>query len=232
MTDADHRPGFVRRHRPALAVGAVVAGVAAIIAFTVVVSGDDTEPPARPPAASPTTSVPLSGAAAELVGLLDEGTKQAFDGRYTVSSNSGPGGTLRLWSRPPLLRVDTELGSGTDLRRTAQFSLPSGTVSCSRQAEVWSCRSQPLPIGLGLLPEGFADQLARYSVEARSERVGTHDARCFTISGAEGPDTEVCLTPDGVPVRLRAPGGTAVELAEVDRSPPPAEIFEPPAPLS
>ncbi|MCA1672188.1 MAG: hypothetical protein LC799_08305, partial [Actinobacteria bacterium] len=155
-----------------------------------------------------------------------------FDARYTVSSDRAAGGTLRLWSRPPLLRVDTESGSGTDLRRTAQFSLPSGTVGCSRQAEVWSCRSQPLPIGLGLFPEGMLGQLSRYSVEARAERVGVHDTRCFAMSGPGGPPSEVCVTAEGVPARLRVAATSTIELVELDRTPPPAEIFQPPASLS
>ncbi len=131
-----------------------------------------------------------------------------------------------------MLRVDTEAGSGAQARRSSQFSLPSGAVACTRQGDgPWTCRSQPnLPIRSGLVPEAFVTQLARSSVEARNGRVGDRDARCFALTGNAGP-ADVCLTPEGIPLRFQALS-TTVEVVQLDRSLPPPEIFQPPAPVS
>ena len=223
--------GFLRRHRAVIIAGSVAAGVAVIVVLTIALSGDGDGSSGED--AGPATSVQpsLTGAAQELTRLLEAGTKLGFDGRYTVSGN-GPPGTLRLWSRPPLLRVDTESGSGAQLRRSAQFSLPSGGVACSRQADgPWTCQSQPgLPIRTGLVPEAFVTQLSRTSVEERRGRVGDREARCFALEGSSGP-AEVCVTPEGIPLRFQALS-TTVELVQLDQSLPPPEIFEPPAPVS
>ena len=223
--------GFVRRNRSLVIAGSIVGAVAVIVLVTILLSQDG-DGPSRQEAGPPATGRPnLTGAAEELTRLLEAGTKLAFDGRYTVSSN-GPAGALRLWSRPPMLRVDTESGSGAQLRRSAQFSMPTGAVACTRQGDgPWTCTSQPsLPIRSGLVPEAFVTQLARSSVEARNDRVGDRDARCFALTGNAGP-ADVCLTPEGIPLRFQALS-TRVELVQLDRSLPPAEIFEPPAPVS
>lgn len=224
--------GFFRRHRSLVTVGSIVLAVALIVVVTIRLSQDEGGSSGQKDAPAASVVRPsLAGAAAELTRLLEAGTKLGFDGRYTVSS-SGPPGTVRLWSRPPFLRVDTERGSGAELRRSAQFSLPSGTVGCNRQADgPWTCKAQPgLPIGAGLVPEAFVAQLAHTSVEARNAQVGDREARCFALSGSSGKG-DVCLTPDGIPLRFQALS-TTIELVELDRSPPPEEIFEPPAPLS
>ncbi len=224
-------PGFLRRHRSLVIAGAVVVAVGAIVVLTILLSGDG-DGPSREEAGL-TTSAPanLTGAAEELRRLLEAGTKVGFDARYTVSSG-GPPGTMRMWSRPPLLRVDTESGSGAQLRRSAQLALPSGPVACLRQGDApWRCTSQPgLPIQTGLVPELFVAQLANSSVEARDDRVGDRQARCFAVTGSAGRG-DVCLTPEGIPLRFQALS-TTVELVQLDRSPPPPEIFEPPAPVS
>ena len=222
---------FVRRHRSAVAVGLILLAITAIIVITIRASQDGS--PSRERGAPPTTAPALTGAAAELVRLLEAGKQLAFDGRYSVSSAGRPPGTLRLWSRPPLLRADTESGSGRDLRRNAQFSLPSGPVSCTRQADgPWTCKSEPgLPIGLGLLPEPFVAQLPGVSVQARADRIGGREARCFALTGPAAPAGDVCLSPDGILLRVQA-GSTTMELVELDRAAPPEEIFEPPAPVS
>jgi hypothetical protein len=223
--------GWLRRHRAVVIGGSIVVAVAVIVLVTILLSQDGDGPSQE--AAGPNTSARpnLTGAAEELTRLLEAGTKLAFDGRYTVSSN-GPAGALRLWSRPPMLRVDTESGSGAQLRRSAQFSLPSGAVACTRQGDgPWTCKSQPsLPIRSGLVPEAFVTQLARSSVEARSGRVGDRDARCFALSGNAG-QADVCVTPEGIPLRFQVLS-TRVELVQLDRSPPPPDVFQPPAPVS
>ena len=224
-------PGFLRRHRAAVVAGSIVAGVGVIVLLTIVLSGGGDG--SSPEQADPATTAPpdLTGDAEELIRLLEAGTDLGFDGRYTVSGN-GPPGTLRLWSRPPLLRVDTEARSGGQLVRSAQFSLSSGAVACSRQGDgPWACRSQPeLPLRAGLVPEAFVTQLARSSVRARNDRIGDREARCFDLSGSAG-EGEVCLTPEGIPLRFQALS-TRVEVVQLERSLPPPEIFEPPAPVS
>lgn len=231
--DTDHPPGFARRHRSAVMVGALVVALGGVIGLTVSQSRDGPGPTPAP-SASPTTTVALSGAAAEMAGLLEAGAKLAYDGRYTtVSGPTGTVGALRLWSNPPLARVDTETGTGTELRRRAQFSLAAGTVGCARAVEgAWSCESRPgLPLGAGLVPEGFLVQLGRFTVEARSDRVGGRQARCFALTSPTQAPGEVCLTPEGILLRVQA-NSTRIELVDLDLTPPPAEIFELPAPLS
>lgn len=215
-----------------MVVGGVVLAIAATIFLTVRLSQDEGRPAAEPPTPSTSVAPGLTGAAAELVRLMEAGTKIAFDGRYTVSGSGAPG-TVRLWSRPPHLRVDTELGSGAELRRTGLFSLPSGTVRCSSQADgPWTCKSQPdLPLGSGLLPEVFVAQLPQYSVEARVDRIADQEARCFALSNTTGQPGDLCVTPDGILLRVKSPTVT-VELVALDRSPPPEQIFELPAPVS
>ena len=221
--------GFLRRNRSLVIAGSIVVAIAVVVLLTVLLSRDGSSRQEAGPATSARPN--LTGAAEELTRLLEAGTKLAFDGRYTVSSN-GPAGSLRLWSRPPMLRVDTESGSGGQPRRSAQFSLPSGAVACTRQADgPWTCKSQPnLPIRSGLVPEVFITQLARSSVEARSARVGDREARCFSLTGNSGP-AEVCLTPEGIPLRFQALS-TRVEIVQLDRTPPPPETFQPPAPVT
>lgn len=221
---------FIRRHRSVVTVGLILLAITAIIVITIRASQDGSPSEER---GAPPTTAPLTGAAGEMVRLLEAGKQLAFDGRYSVSSQGRPPGTLRLWSRPPLLRVDTESGSGGDLRRNGQFSLPSGTVSCTRQANSpWTCQSKSgLPIGLGLLPEPFLTQLPGVSVQARADRIGDREARCFALTGPAAPAGDVCLTPDGILLRVQAMS-TTIELVELDRAPPPEEIFEPPAPVS
>jgi hypothetical protein len=224
--------GFLRRNRTLVIAGSIVAAVAVIVLVTILLSQDG-DGPSRQEAGPATSASPnLTGPAEELMRLLEAGTELAFDGRYTVSSN-GPAGALRLWSRPPLLRVDTESGSGAQLRRSAQFSMPTGAVACTRQGDgPWTCRSQPnLPIRSGLVPEVFVTQLARSSVEARNDRVGDRDARCFALTTANAGSADVCLTPEGIPLRFQALS-TRVEVVQLARSLPPPEIFEPPAPVS
>jgi len=228
------------RHRSKLIVGLIVVGLAATIAATVALSRNDPKPAARAPV--PTTRpageagrpAGEPGGAAELVRLLDAGAKVAFDGRYGVSSDGGGAlSTLRLWQKPPLVRLDTESGSGAEARRSGQFALPTGPVSCGRDpAGVWTCKSDPgLRLGSGLVPDDILTKLSALVVEARDERVGGEVARCFAISGAGAVRADVCVTPDGVPVRVLA-SSIRIELAQLDRSPPPDEVFQPPAPPS
>ena len=223
--------GFLRRNRAVMIAASIVLAVAVIVLATIVLSrgGDGPDRQEAGPVSTPRPN--LTGSAEELTRLLEAGTKVAFDGRYTVSTN-GPAGSLRLWSRPPMLRVDTESGSGAQARRSSQFSLPSGAVACTRQGDgPWTCKSQPnLPLRSGLVPEAFVTQLSRSSVEARNARVGDRDARCFALSGNAGA-ADVCLTPEGIPLRFQALS-TRVEVVQLDRSPPPPEIFQPPAPVS
>lgn len=234
MTDDDDHGdppgGLVRRHRPVLAVGLVVVAISAVIAL-VVLDGRD-QPRASTGPATTTTAPPLTGAAAELVGLLETGTKLAFDVRYTLFSPDGVPATVRLWNAPPRRRIDTESGSGAELRRTARFFLASRTVVCERSTDgAWTCKAGPgSAVGSGLLPDGFVSGLSRFSVVARTERIAEREARCFAVSSPESPPAEVCVTADGILVRIDA-GSVKAELVELDRAPPPAEIFELPAPV-
>lgn len=216
-------------------VGLICLGLAATIAGTIQLSRDDPESTERGVAPTTQPATQLSGAAAELVRLVDAGAKLAFDARYTASQDGGGGApsTLRVWQKPPLVRLDKELGSGAEIRPTAQFALPAGPVSCSRQPDgAWTCKSDPgLRLRSGVVPEGIVSQLNRVAVESRAERIGGEDARCFSMTFPAGNRADVCLTHDGVPVRVLV-DSVRLELAQLDRSPPADEIFELPAPLS
>ena len=228
-------PTTAGRHRSKLIVGLVVVGLAATIGLTIALSRNDPEPAARAPVPTTRPAGEVGpGAADELVRLLDAGAKVAFDGRYAVASDSGGAlSTLRLWQKPPLVRLDTESGSGAEARRSGQFALPTGPVSCGRDpAGVWTCKADPgLRLRSGLVPDDILAKLSVLAVEARDERVGGEVARCFAISGAGAVRADVCVTPDGVPVRVLA-SAIRIELAQLDRSPPPDEVFRPPAPPS
>ena len=218
----------VSRRRPVILIGAVVVAIGVVTFVTIRAGTRDDD---LVPATEASTTVPLSGPHAELLRLLDE----ARQASYTVTyRQAGPAGesSVRQSRRPPRERTETVSGAGEDAKRNVTVVADSGRVGCTQQGSgPWSCERQPGRGGgaLGdILSASITAQIRSLKVEARDERVAGSDVRCFTVAGGQGPPAEMCLTKDGILVRVVA-GDTRLELTQLDRATPPDSAFVPPA---
>lgn len=218
-----------------MVVGLIVVGIA-VVTIVTIRAGTDTAPKGAKP--SPATTTALSGPAAELVRLAQRGTSVNIDVAYTGSDPSGP---LRshLWRRSPLARVDTESGSGDGAKRSAQLVTSTGPIACTQAGSApWSCVPKPdLRIGdLSVVSPALLAKLSTLAVSVRDDRILDQASRCFTVTNptataAPGTATDVsaelCLTSDGIPVRVKA-GTTNLGAVSLNRGRPPDEVFKPP----
>ncbi len=238
--------GFVARHRGPVLVAAVVVGIAAVTFFTIR-SGTGAKTTKTAPTA--TTKAP-SGPTAELVRLVERGKSTNAEVAYTgVVTDSSPF-TAHLWRRNPLGRLDTETGTAAAPTRSAQVVTSSGPFACTQAGTApWSCAPKA---GLGIADVGvvspaLVSKLSALDVSVRDDKVLGQDVRCFTVAappttapatttaptatptaGGDLSAAEVCLTSDGIAVRVNA-GPVHVEATSINRGRPPDSVFQLPA---
>ncbi len=218
-------------------VGVIVAGIAAVTLFTIR-TGTGTANKAARPAATTATTKALSGPAGELVRLVQRGQAVNLDVAYATTATSTA--TAHLWRRGPLGRLDNESGSGDGAVRNRQLVTASGPLACTQTGSLpWSCTPQPgLDIAdIGVVSPALVATLSALDVKVHDDRVLGQAVRCFTVArpnaapGAAvvaGEAANLCLTSDGIPVRLEL-GPTHLEAVSLDRARPPDSVFKPPA---
>jgi hypothetical protein len=232
-----------RRRSGATRLGAAVI-VVAVLAVTVItlVSGDSDRDARQQAAATTTTAAveattttfdrdALGAEAQALLELVDLGRAGTFHARYALSSAElGAGAAaaeLEVWRAPDQIRQDTMLTDSTGVVRTAAFAGAAGTIGCRHDGAAWRCEqvTDDAYDPTNDLLAGVLPMLVGAEVASTAATVGPYDARCFTI---DGPSVaELCLSPEGVPLRVDA-GGTRYEVLEVDAAVTEAD-FVPPA---
>lgn len=239
MTDAppDTNPDAPPRRRrrwPLLVLGAAFLA-AAVVAFVVLNEDDEDDPGTAPPVTSELPD-PLADPAdpdtAELGELLEAGRTGTHHARYVLADESPEAVAspveLEVWRDGGRLRQDTASEVEGQAVHTSSFVLDDTVVLCTRAGEAdWSC-AESTPSGTesaGIIGT-VLDQLAGSEVTPRDDEIDGRTVRCFAFSGADG-DGDLCVTPEGVPVRLQYQGA-AMNLTELDDDVP-DDAFEPPA---
>jgi len=228
--------GVVARHRGPVLVAVVVVGIAAVTFFTIRSGTGAKTAPTAPTA--PTKA--SSGATAELVRLVDRGKSTNAEVAYT-GSGANVAFTAHLWRRSPLGRLDTETGTAGTPNRSTQLVTSSGSFACTRAGDApWSCAPKA---GLGIADVGvvspaLVSKLSALDVSVRNDDIGGQAVRCFTVAAppTSTPTTappagasdltsaEVCLTSDGIAVRVDA-GSAHLEATSINRGRPPDSVF-------
>jgi len=233
-------PAVVARHRPAVIVGVVVVAIA-VVTFVVIRAGTGSGPSASP-SASPTTTP--TGSTAELVALVRRSQAVDVDVAYTGTETTSGAFGAHLWRRSPLARLDTDSGQGDTLERSTQLVGPSGPQACTKAGTApWSCVPKPgLTLGdVGVVSPALVAKLSSLDVSVHDDRILDQAVRCFTVARPAGTTTttsptgagadlnaaELCLTSDGIPVRVVA-GPTRLDAVSLNRGRAPASVFQPP----
>lgn len=185
-----------------------------------------------PPTTTTIAREDLPAEAQELLDLVDRGRAGTFHARYAILS-PGLGETaataeLEVWRDADRIRQDTVIVDAAGPTRTAGFGSATGTIGCQQApGGDWTCRqvaTEAYDPSEDFMT-GILDLLGASPVTVRDATVGDYAGRCFALEGAE-----LCLSADGVPLRVDA-GGTAYEVLELD-----ADVddddFVPPAPVA
>jgi hypothetical protein len=83
---------------------------------------------------------------------------------------------------------------------------------------------------VNVFSSAFVSQVSRLGVVATDNTIAGEAVRCFALT-YEGSASELCLTHDGIPLRVTT-GSTHLELMALSRVSPPDSVFVPPAPLT
>lgn len=228
MMTVDAEGGWRPRRWWILAAGAVVFLAAA--AAVALLARDEPAEPTRSelpeaPAAAPDTD------SRELLDLLERGRAQTFHARYTATTPDEADATTRLelWRDGQRVRQDSVVEAPDGTVRTASIRDPDDrVVSCvQRDGGDWNCGPPSQTSGDQDLFGSVADQLSGADVTVTDAQVAGHDARCFTLTDATAT-SELCVTDEGIPVRLAAGDEAEMTLDELDRDVD-ASVFTPPA---
>lgn len=177
--------------------------------------------------------------AEELLTLLARAEQSTYHARYSLTA-ADPDDTqgspkVEVWrAGPDRVRQDANRADDGRTGSVAAIRDAAVLVRCEQvQPAPWTCRREagdPLD-GPGSLRAQVVAALEGATVAARSERVSRWDARCFTIRSADGGlVAELCLGPDGVPVRI-AFDTLRLEALTVDGQVRDTD-FTPPAPVT
>ena len=212
-----------------LAIGTLVALVMALV--TTMVGTDSGGVDTGTSTSTTDTTIPLNDAARELLALLEKDKNATFHARYAASSAEQPNASIMIetWRKPPRVRQDSEITSNGQRLKTISLLLGETAIRCAQLGDQsWSCRSRPQESDVeDLLFGGVRDQLGKGPVTARDDVVDGRGVRCFTLE-AEGRRSELCATPDGVPVRVESSEGASLRLVGFDATVS-DEVFVPPA---
>lgn len=202
-------------------------------------SGDDADAEvpaseAAAPDASPSTTAALDEEGADLEALLVAGRGATVHAVYEATGTGADGQpaapyVLEVFRRDGRLRQDTTTETPQGEFRTAGLLVDGVSTVCQQQpGDDWVC-SAGSDADAGAADGVFGtvlDELRGLEVETTEETIGEHAVRCFT-SAADGGARSICVTDDGLPVRVVA-GSTTLELVSVDEDVPDS-AFEPPA---
>lgn len=186
-------------------IGAVAVAVVASL-----VGDDDGGDPAASDE-STTTTEPLSDTAQELLDRLEVGRQEPLHVLLEApASTDGSAFTVEIWRDGDRVRQDLVLSAPGVRTELSAFHLPDGNVVCQRAAEEeWRCeRSVSVATENGApagIIEGAAANLSGAEVTATDEVIDGTPARCYEIQ-AEASTSTMCVTEDGVPVRLSVQG--------------------------
>jgi hypothetical protein len=207
----------------------VLIGIGLVLVF--VFFADDPKEEAGP---LPSGEIPVSEEAQELTTLTRKGQDLTYHAVYEVAGTQPTDGDLKieLWRKEGRIRQDQEIRARGQVLRTAGFRLGDRTISCVREeGKAWACQAVPQVSDEATPPPdplvtAVVGELANKEVKAKDDEVGGRDARCFTISDST-QSSELCITEDGVPVRIRT-GQATMELTELSDEVD-DDIFDPPA---
>ncbi len=223
--------------RLALVLVALLVGAGVISVIAMVVGGDDDDASPRTASSSTTTTHELGTDAEELLARLATGRQAAVHVRLASAEDALAGGTVtvEIWRDGDRVRQDVRLDSATALTEVSAFQLEDGNVICQREGEgPWACQRAASvatengdPVGL---IEAAAANLQGADVTGSDDEIAGTPVRCYSIERPDG-SSELCLTEDGVPMRLATEGqvltATSVEREVAgDVFTPPAEITE------
>lgn len=218
-------------------LGALVVGLVAAL------GGDDDGDQERGPRPTTTTLAPIGKEGQELLARLERGRAQPLHLRFEPEGvdPTSPDGRLvvEIWRDGDRVRQDVVLEGEGFRQDLVAFELPDGTFACQGTGEEWVChatRSVASEAGdPGGIVEAAAADLAGAEVTTTDETVAGREARCYAITRADGDGSTLCVTSDGIPVRMGVQGqqltATVVER-EVDGDvfTLPAEVTEPTVP--
>lgn len=209
-------------------LGAAVVGLVGAAVGTGIVTGGDEAP------TTTTTTLPdLTGAAAELAGLLEARGDQTYHARYEGGSVEASSIVIETWQDADgRVRQDQLLTAAGQGAHLVTLDAGDGPVRCTRVSErEWSCRRVAATEAAAADPvAAIRARLAEGGVQARDDQIDGAPARCFTLR-ADGTSSELCVRPEtGIPVRIAA-GDTELRLVLFEETVDPA-AFEPPGPVT
>ena len=252
------------RRTLATVLAAFVAGGLLVWAAIAIFGGKDDSKKVAGPELSTTTTLALTPTAQELLDRLHKGSSLEFHATYASSDTSGSTLTVDIWRKNGKVRQDISLEAGGVKNQIEGLQLPDGNVSCQKSPDVdWVCqKAQSLATQNGQAAgffEAAAANLNGKAVTARDEKVGSDDARCYSIDVATTTTTattaastsssgssesssseastsptqtssEMCVTAEGIPVRLSSQGSD-LTLSSIERSVDDS-VFTPPAAIT
>jgi hypothetical protein len=201
--------------------------VIACLAFSAC-SGDGNDGATSSPSPRPVTE---EGRA--LTSLVEEAQALTYHATYRIGGEQPEEGSISVefWRKGDRIRLDQELRSEDRTVRSSGFRLAGQTIGCVREGEApWRCTTvdQPRPSpGVAIadpLIGGLVDDLSRADLTVGTEEIDGRQARCYK---AADPSREVCVTGEGIAVRVGTPQ-SRLELAELERDVEDS-VFDPPA---
>jgi len=167
-----------------------------------------------------------------LLELLDRRDSQTYHAVYEGTSPESPSGIrLESWQAPPSARQDTALNVSGSAASTSTIVSPEGSYRCTRLGpeQPLECRALPGADLSATDPLGeMVGRIAESDVTHERTTIDRRDVDCFTLDAPEGT-TELCVTEDGIPVRVEAEG-SLLRLVVLDEEVPSA-VFTPPGPV-
>ncbi len=211
----------------------LVAAIGGATYFLLSDDDDDGPTASSPDGSSTTTTEPLTGDAEDLLTRLERGRDDPVHVRLESDGAAGEdSATVEIWRDGDLVRQDVLLDGPSGRSEVSSFQLADGNVICQRPTAdgQWVCE-RAVSVGTesgtpsGLI-EAVAANLQGADVAATDDEIDGTAVRCYSIDRADDTTT-LCLTEDGVPMRLLAEAleltATTVER-EIAR-----DVFTPPA---
>lgn len=215
----------------ALAGDDAPSGGAARASTTVPASEGSTVP-------TPTTVAPadLGPEAKELVALAAKGRGKVFHARYATSGGVSPAGApftvrMELWNKGSEVRRNVSIDTAGQVLESADMRRRGLFIRCAKSSAAadWQCLTPPSApndpggVAFGLAPAALAGK----PVSVSDETVADQKARCFKAEVGTGSVEELCLSKDGIPLRVTS-GAAVLELQALELSVDEG-AFEPPA---
>jgi hypothetical protein len=217
---------------------AIAVAVIAIVAAVLVLGGDDggddaDEVPVGAPRLPDDAEAPVDQEGEQLVDLLAAGRELTYHATYRATDPESGASTVEVWRRDRQVRTDTEQVTDDGAAESATFVRDGDPiVSCTRTNEgPWSCTREEADDGATGAEASdtffgtYAQQLRGQDVAVEDDEIDGRSVRCFRAEGTDG-EVSFCITPEGLPVRLR---GQGAELVLTDLSDEvPDDVFTPP----